>query len=78
MNVETIKEAIIVLPEEERHSLAAWLIELGYDQWDKEMVNDFSPGGRGYHLVGRVKRDIAEGKARPMEEGFAARRNSLA
>jgi hypothetical protein len=74
MTVEAIKEAIAGLPEEERHSLAVWLNEMDYDEWDKEMVNDFSPGGRGYHLVEKVKRDIAEGEARPMEEGFAARR----
>jgi hypothetical protein len=37
------------------------------------MVKDFSPGGRGAALAERVKRQIAEGKARPMEEGFAER-----
>ncbi|MGA3237498.1 MAG: hypothetical protein ABSG03_14470 [Bryobacteraceae bacterium] len=74
MTVEAIKEAIAGLPDKERHSLAAWLNELDYDEWDKEMVKDFSPGGRGYHLVDRVKRDIAQGKTRLMDEGFAARR----
>jgi len=74
MTVEAIKAAIAELPEDERHSLALWLSELDYDDWDKEMVKDFSPGGRGYHLVDRVKRDIAEGKARPMKE--AVRRKS--
>jgi len=47
---------------------------LEYDEWDKQMVEDFSPGGRGYHPVEKVKRDIAEGKFRPIEEGFAERR----
>ena len=55
MTVEAIKEAIAGLPEDERHSLAAWLNELDYDEWDKEMVKDFSPGGRGYALVEKVK-----------------------
>lgn len=76
MSVEAIKEAIAGLPEEERHALAVWLNELDYDEWDKEMVKDFSPDGRGYHLVEKVKRDIAEGKARPIDEGVAARRKS--
>jgi len=57
--VEAIKEAIAGLPEEERHALAVWLNELDYDEWDKEMVKDFSPDGRGYHLVEKVKKDIA-------------------
>jgi hypothetical protein len=62
------------LPEEERHSLAAWINALDYDDWDRKMANDFSPGGRGAHLIERVKREIAEGKARPMQEGFAQHR----
>lgn len=71
MTLEAIKEAVAGLPEDERHSLAAWLNELDYDEWDKQMVKDFSPGGRGMAWAERVKREIAEGKARPMEEGLA-------
>jgi hypothetical protein len=76
MTVEAIKAAITQLPEDERHSLTAWLNELDYDEWDKEMVEDFSPGGRGHYLVESVKKSIAEGTARPIEEGFAARHKS--
>ncbi|HYZ83104.1 MAG TPA: hypothetical protein VE621_01800 [Bryobacteraceae bacterium] len=72
MTVEALKEAIAGLPEDERHLLAAWLIELECDEWDKQMVKDFSPGGRGSELAERVKRDIAAGKARPFDEGRAA------
>jgi hypothetical protein len=72
MTVEAIKEAIAELPEDERHSLAAWLNEIEYDDWDKQMVKDFSPGGRGMAWVENVKREIAEGKASPLEEGLAA------
>ena len=75
MTVEALKDAIAGLPAEERHSIATWLNDLDYDAWDRQMVEDFSPGGRGMALVERVKRQIAEGKARPMEEGFAERRN---
>ena len=74
MTVETLKEAIVGLPEEERYSLAAWINGLDYDDWDREMAEDFSPGGRGAHLVEKVKRQITEGKARPMTEGFAEHR----
>jgi hypothetical protein len=74
MTVETLKEAILKLPKEERHSLVAWISELDYDAWNKEMARDFSPGGRGVHLVEKVKREIAEGRARPMQEGFAQHR----
>jgi hypothetical protein len=37
MTVEAIKAAITQLPEDERRSLAAWLNELDYDEWEKEM-----------------------------------------
>ncbi len=73
MTVEAIKDAIEGLPEEDRHSLAAWLNDLEYDAWDKQMVKDFSPGGRGMAWAESVKRQIAEGKARPMAEGFVKR-----
>lgn len=73
MTVEEIRDAIAGLPEDDRHSLAAWLNDLGYDAWDRQMVKDFSPGGRGMAWAERVKRQIAEGKAGPMEEGFAER-----
>jgi len=71
MTVEAIKEAIAELPEGERHSLAVWLNELDYDDWDKEMIQDFSPGGRGTAWAERVKREIAEGKALTFEDGLA-------
>jgi hypothetical protein len=75
VTVEAIKEAIARLPEYERHSLAAWLNELDYDDWDRQMVADFSPGGRGMALVEEVRREIAQGKAVPFEEGVGAKRN---
>ena len=72
MSVDAIKEAIAALPLEERHALASWLNELEYDAWDKEMVKDFSPGGRGMALVERMKREIADGNTTPLQEGRAA------
>ncbi len=74
MTLQSLKEAIVGLPEEERHSLAVWLNGLDYDDWDKQMVQDFSPEGRGAHLVEKVKADIAAGKFRPVEEFCAERR----
>lgn len=74
MTVEAIKAAIAGLPEYDRHSLAAWLNELDYDHWDRQMVADFSPGGRGIALVEVVKREIAQGKAVPFQEGLEQNR----
>ena len=73
MTVEAIKNAIAGLPEDDRHSLAAWINDLEYDAWDRQMIKDFTPGGRGMAWDERVKLQMAEGKAHPMEEGFAKR-----
>ena len=77
MNVEAIKEAIAGLPEDDKLSLAAWLNLQTMDDWDKEMERDFSPGGRGMAFYAQVQREIAEGKTRPIEEGFAERQGRL-
>ena len=71
MTVEAIKEIIAALPANDRHSLTIWLNELDYDDWDKQMVQDFSPGGRGAAWAERVKREIAAGKATSFEQGLA-------
>ena len=63
MTLEAIKEAIISLPREERHALAFWLNELENDEWDKQMREDFSPGGRLMPLVEKITREFAERKA---------------
>lgn len=75
MTVEAIKEAITGLPDNERHSLAVWLNELDYDDWDRQMVSDFSPSGRGVELVAKIKSEIARGEAAPFEEGLEQSRS---
>ena len=71
MTVETIKDALMALPKDERHTTAVSLNELDYDEWDREMARDFSSGGRGTAWAERVEREIAEGKALPLSEGLA-------
>ena len=71
MTIEAIKNAISALPLEARHLLASWLHELEYDGWDKQMVKDFSAGGRGMDLIEKVKREVAGGKTSPIQEGRA-------
>ncbi len=44
--------------------------------WDEQIEHDFAPGGRGEPLLAELEREIADGKTRPMEEGFAERRKS--
>ena len=74
MTLEALKEVIAELAEDERHSLAVWLNQLDYDAWDREMLRDFSPGGRGAHMLEKVKADITSGKFRPIEQLCAERK----
>jgi hypothetical protein len=76
VTVEAIKAAIRELPEPERRKLADWFEELEEQAWDKQIEQDFSPGGRGMPLLAELERELSAGETRPMEEGLAERRKS--
>lgn len=58
MTMESIKEAIAGLPAEEKTSLAAWLLQQDMVEWDKQIEEDFSPGGRGMALLEEAEADV--------------------
>ncbi|MFN7814106.1 MAG: hypothetical protein ACK5SI_15755 [Planctomycetia bacterium] len=69
--VEQIAEQIKSLPLSEREELLAWLadFELGQvDEWDEEIARDSRTGGRMQRAIDRVRRDIAEGRTKPLGE----------
>ena len=69
--VQQIAEQVKSLPLSEREELLAWLadFELGQvDAWDEEMARDSQPGGRMQRVIDRVRRDIAQGKTKPLGE----------
>ncbi len=76
MTLDAIKEAIQHLPETERRELAGWFEEMEEAAWDAQIERDFARGGRGEAFEQRIRREIAEGKARPLEEGPAKRRRA--
>ena len=76
MTLEGIIAAIEQLGEQDRRKLAEWFEEMEEQAWDKQIEQDFSPGGRGMPLLAELERELDEGKTRPMEEGFAGRRKS--
>jgi hypothetical protein len=45
--------------------------------WDDDLKRDFSLGGSGERLAKEIQREVSEGKARPIDEGFARRRRSI-
>jgi hypothetical protein len=69
--VEQIVEQVKALPEDERQEFLSWLagFELAQsDAWDKEITRDCQPGGRLGKVLDRVRRDIAEGRTKPLDE----------
>ena len=69
--VEQIAEQVKSLPLSEREELLTWLadFELGQvDSWDEEIARDCQPGGRMQRVLDRVRRDIAEGRTKPLGE----------
>ena len=69
--VEKIAEQVKALPENEREEFLSWLAEFELehsDEWDEEIARDSQPGGRLEHVLERVRRDIAEGRAKPLDE----------
>ncbi len=69
--VEQIAEQVKSLPLSEREELLAWLadFELGQvDAWDEEIARDSQPGGRMQRVLDGVRRDIAEGRTKPLGE----------
>jgi len=78
MTLEALKEAIAELPRNEKARLAAWLLRQDAEEWDRQIQEDFSPGGRGMTLLEEAEADAREGRAKPMDEFFAeveSRRN---
>ncbi len=74
MTVEAIKEAISELGADEKTSLAAWLIEQDAAEWDRQMEEDFSPGGAGMALFEEAKAELHAGRVKPMDEFLAEAR----
>ena len=77
MTLEAIKAAIEQLPADEQTALASWLSERDWAAWDAQIERDFSPRGRASGLLAELKQEIADGKARPLEQVCTERKRSL-
>ncbi len=69
--VEKIAEQVKALPEDEREEFLSWLVDFEIEHsndWDKEIARDSQRGGRLERVLGRVHKDIAEGRTTPLSE----------
>ena len=59
------------ISEAEREEFLSWLADFEIeraDDWDKKIARDSQPGGRLERVLGRVRKDIAEGRTKPLDE----------
>jgi len=68
MTIEAIKEAIAELPRDEKARLAAWVLQQDLGDWDRQIQDDFSPGGRGMALLEEAQADARDGKSKPLDQ----------
>ena len=47
---------------------------LGMEEWDRQIQEDFSPGGRGMALLEEAKADVREGRVKSMDKFLAEAR----
>lgn len=69
--VQHIADQVRDLPFEEREEFLAWLAEFGLSQpdaWDEEIACDSQPSGRMGQVLERARRDIVEGRTKPLGE----------
>ena len=69
--VKKIAEQVMALRQEEREEFLSWLADFDADHsddWDKEITRDSQLGGRLDSVLERVRKDIAEGRTKPLDE----------
>ena len=68
MTVDSVKEALEELSDSDQEQILRWLDERHNAKWDRQMEQDFAPGGRGQYLLDDVKADIQAGRTQPLED----------
>jgi hypothetical protein len=71
MTIEAIKEAIADLPPDEKARLAAWVLQLDLEEWDRQIQDGFSPGGRGMAMLEEAQAHARAGRSKPLDEFLA-------
>jgi hypothetical protein len=53
-----IREEIMSLEPNKRSTLLQWLIQVARQDWDRELMEDFSTEGPGAELLNQVREDF--------------------
>ena len=69
--VQKLTEQVKSLPHKELDEFLSWLADYELqqeDDWDREIERDSQPGGKLDAVLQRVRRDVAEGRTKPLNE----------
>jgi len=66
VTLAAIKSAIEELPEDEQDALIEWLLKRDREGWDRQIIEDFSPGRPGARLLDEVDAAIDRGDFKPL------------
>jgi hypothetical protein len=69
--VEKLTEQVKALPENKREEFLSWLADLELERtnaWDAELAPDSQPGGRLERVLKHVRKHIAAGRTKPLDE----------
>ena len=69
--VKEIAAQVKALPDDEREEFLSWLADFEIehsDDWDTQIARDSQPGGRLERVLGRMRKDIAQGRTKPLDE----------
>ena len=74
MSIDALKYEILKLSEADQAELRAWLLHQDWDDWDRQMAEDFAPGGRGEHLLQKAQDDFRAGSTTTITKGLLKRK----
>jgi hypothetical protein len=66
MSLSEIEKAVDALPPDELAKLAAYIARHDKLYWDKELEEDFSPGGKHAAVLEKVDAQIDAGNSTPL------------
>ncbi len=69
--VEKIADEVRSLPPEQSDQFLSWLAQYQAEQmddWDRRIERDSQPGGKLQKVLDRVRKNIADGRVKPLDE----------
>jgi hypothetical protein len=66
MSLAEIEKAVDELPPKELTQLAAYIARRDKIAWDKELEEDFSPGGKHENVLEKIDAEIDSGNFTPL------------